>query len=58
MIDFKEKARVTKEADETLGRILSKSSDTFDQYCEVSKITNLEVAKVIIKRLLDKVNED
>lgn len=28
--------------------------DTFDQYCEVSKITDLGVAKMVIKRLLDK----
>lgn len=56
MIDFKEKARITKKADETLDHILSKRYDTFEQYEEVSKITDIEVAKVIIKRLLDKVN--
>lgn len=56
MIDFAEKARIFKEADETLERVLSKSYDSFDQYAEVSKITDLEVAKVVIKRLLDKVN--
>lgn len=56
MIDFKEKAKITKEADETLENILSKSYDTFDQYSEVSKIEKLEVAKIVIKRLLDKLN--
>lgn len=57
MIDFKEKVRVDKEADKTLNSILSKQYDSFEQYSEVSKITELEVAKVIIKRLLDKINE-
>lgn len=28
--------------------------EIFTQYCEVSKITDLEVAKMVIKRLLDK----
>lgn len=56
MIDFAEKARISKEADETLNTILSKRYDNFEQYEEVSKITNVEVAKVIIKRLLDKLN--
>ena len=57
MIDFKEKVRIDKEADNTLNNILSKQYDSFEQYREVSKITELEVAKVIIKRLLDKINE-
>ena len=57
MIDFAEKARINKEATKTLDNILSKKYDNFDQYSEVSKITDLEVAKVIIKRLLDKINE-
>ena len=56
MIDFKEKARISNEADKALETILSKRYDTFDQYEEVSKINDLEVAKVVIKRLLDKVN--
>ena len=56
MIDFAEKARISKEADETLNTILSKRYDNFEQYEEVSKITDVEVAKVIIKRLLDKLN--
>lgn len=54
MIDFKEKARISKEADSALERILAKQHDNFDQYEEVGKITDLEVAKVVIKRLLDK----
>lgn len=56
MIDFAEKARISKEADETLEEILSKRHDNFDQYEQVSKINDLEVAKVVIKRLLDKIN--
>lgn len=56
MIDFAKKAKINKEADETLNNILSKNYDTFEQYAEVSKITDIEVAKVIIKRLLDKLN--
>lgn len=56
MFDFAEKARITQEADNALETILSKDYDTFDQYEEVSKLTDLEVAKVIIKRLLDKLN--
>ncbi|MGN0485543.1 MAG: hypothetical protein ACI4HI_18545 [Lachnospiraceae bacterium] len=56
MIDFTEKARVTREADKTLSNILSKKHDTFDQYEEVSKISDIEVAKMIIKRLLDQLN--
>lgn len=56
MIDFKEKARISKEANTTLDNILSKKYDTFEQYEEVSKITDIEVAKIIIKRLLDKLN--
>ena len=54
MIDFNEKVRISTEADRTLETILSKRYDTFDQYSEVSKIADLEVAKMIIKRLLDK----
>ena len=57
MIDFAEKARINKEAKEVLDNILSKKYDNFDQYSEVSKIIDLEVAKVIIKRLLDKINK-
>lgn len=56
MIDFKKKAEITQKADETLQQIFSKQYDTFDMYEEVSKITDLEVAKMIIKRLLDKLN--
>lgn len=54
MIDFAEKVRINKEADKTLETILSKRYDTFDQHVEVGKITDLEVAKMVIKRLLDK----
>lgn len=54
MIDFKEKAHISREANEVTENILSKRYDTFEQYEEVSKIVDLEVAKVVIKRLLDK----
>ena len=56
MIDFTEKARISKEANETLNIILSKRYDTLEQYEEVSKIADIDVAKVIIKRLLGKLN--
>ena len=56
MIDFKEMTRITSEADVMVQNILSKRYDNFEQYEEVSKITDLEVAKVVIKRLLDKLN--
>lgn len=51
---FEEKARISKDADETLENILNKNYNNFDQYEEVSKITDLEIAKLVIKRLLDK----
>lgn len=57
MIDFKEKARISREANEVTENILSKRYDTFEQYEEVSKIADLEVAKVVIKLLLDKLAE-
>jgi len=61
MLDFetyiKEQARITHEADVMLANILSKNYENFEQYEEVSKITNLEIAKAIIKRLLDKVSQ-
>lgn len=56
MLDFAEKARISKEANETVDSILSKSHDTLDQYAEINKITDLEVAKAVIKRLLSKLN--
>jgi len=56
MIDFKEMARITTEADSTLEAILMKRYDNFEQWEEVSKITDLEIAKLIIKRLLGKLN--
>lgn len=41
MIDFAEKARITKAAEDTLKDILSKNYDNFDQYQEVSLIKSL-----------------
>lgn len=52
MIDFTEKVRINEEADKTLETILSKRYDTFDQCCEVSKITDLEVARWSLKDCL------
>lgn len=51
-----EQAKATREAEKTLERILSKTYENFDQYAEVSKIEDLEVAKMVIKRLLDRIN--
>lgn len=56
-IDFAKAARVNQEADKAVKNILSKQYDNFDQYAEVNKIEDLDVAKIVIKRLLDKVNE-
>lgn len=56
MIDFVEKVRVQKDAEKTLDNILSKRYENFEQYEEVTKIKDIEVAKIIIKRLLDKIN--
>lgn len=53
---FAEKARIAQESDKTLETILSRSYNNFDQYEEVNNIMDLDVAKVIIKRLLDKIN--
>ena len=52
-VNIDEMVRVTVKADNTLKTIKEKRYDNFDQYEEVSKITDLEVAKLIIKRLLD-----
>lgn len=52
-----ERARINKDADEKLADILSKRRDNFEQYEAVSQIEDIEVAKVIIKRLLDKISE-
>lgn len=52
MIDFAEKARVSKEADQTLKSILAKGDDSFAKYEEINKISDIEVAKMIIKRLV------
>lgn len=54
---FTERARINKDADEKLADILSKRRDNFEQYEAVSQIEDIEVAKVIIKRLLDKISE-
>lgn len=55
MVDFAVKTRIPIEADRALETILSKRHDTFELHQEVDKIIDLEVAKVIIKRLLDNI---
>ena len=54
MINFGEKVRIIEEADKSLDEILSKKHDILALTNEVSKITDLEVAKVIIKNLVNK----
>lgn len=54
MIDFAKAAADNKEAVRTLDVIMSKKDDTFAQYEEIAKITNLAVAKVIITKLVEK----
>lgn len=54
MNDFiKEKVTSSIEADKTYKSIIEKDFENFDQYEEVSKIKSLEVAKLVIKRLLE-----
>ena len=55
-INFGEMARVNLAADEALHHILAKRYDTPDMYAEISKIDDLRVAKIVIRRLLDKLN--
>lgn len=55
MIDFKQKALEAHEADEILKKIDDARYDSFDRYHIVTtEVNDLEVAKVIIKRLLDR----
>ena len=54
---IEEKAELAQKADDTFEAILSSRYDNFDQYDEVNKIESLEVAKLVIKRLLDKLHE-
>lgn len=56
MIDFERAGKITQEADDTLKDILSKRYDNFDQYQRVAEIQDLDVAKLVIKRLLDRLN--
>lgn len=56
MIDFERAGKITQEADDTLEDILSKRYDNFDQYQRVAEIQDLDVAKLVIKRLLDRLN--
>ena len=49
MIDFNANVRLAEQAGNTLETILSKEYDNFDQYQEVNKITDLQVAKQVIK---------
>lgn len=56
MIDFERTGKITQEADETVADILNKRYDNFDQYQRVAEIQDLDVAKLVIKRLLDRLN--
>ena len=56
MIDFERAGKITQEADETVADILNKRYDNFDQYQRVAEIQDLDVAKLVIKRLLDRLN--
>ena len=57
MIDFAKAAQVETEAKEVLENIFSKQHDKLDRDTEVNKIKDPDVAKAVIKRLLDKMNE-
>ena len=50
---IKEKVVLSIEADKKYKSIIEKDFENFDQYEEVSNITSLEVAKLVIKRLLE-----
>ena len=55
MIDFNKKLEINKKADSIVKRILD--SDNLDeQWDKIGEINDLEVAKVIIKRLLNKID--
>lgn len=55
MIDFNKKLEINKKADAIVKRILD-SDMLNEQWDEIGKINDLEVAKVVIKRLLNKIN--
>ena len=57
MIDFKEKVRLQKEADNKLNSILSKN-DAFEQLNEIDNIEDIKIARQMLKRLLCKVQEN
>lgn len=54
MINFEEKLEKKKEAERILKEILS--DETFCQCCKISQINDLEVAKMIIKDLVNQRN--
>lgn len=56
-INFTKAAQINRVADEALKNILSKRDDTPDMYAEINKIDDLEVAKIVIRRLMEKINE-
>ena len=57
MIDFNEKTRISKKANEILENILLQQNDYLKQLQEIQKIDELEVAKVIIQRLIAESNK-
>lgn len=56
-IYYAEIARLNIEGQACLDDILSQRYNNFDQYLKVNDIADLEIAKVVIKRLLDKVKD-
>ena len=57
MIDINEIVKTTQKAEQLLSEIRSLQFDNFDQWTAVSKIDDLEIAKVIIKILLNELAE-
>lgn len=55
MVDFAQKSMINKKAYETLAEIKAVSADSFDQLIVVGKIDDLDVAKVIINKLLSEI---
>lgn len=56
MIDFRERAELNKKANIVLERILDKD-DTLELYKEISEITDIKVAQVVIRKLVEKVQK-
>ena len=57
-INFVKATHINRVAEEALNNILSKRDDIPDMYVEINKIDDLKVAKIVIRRLMEKVNEN